>query len=150
MNEYENQNGGLESTASLYYGTLKTNRSLLKYIFLSLITFGIYGIVVMCTVTDDVNTVASRYDGKTTMNFLVVYLLLSGLTFGLAPIVWLYRITNRIGRELRRRGIAYSFGAVDFWIWYVLGTFVFIGPFVYMYKFLKAVNLMCADFNQRG
>lgn len=45
-------------------GQLKTNRSLLKFILLSLITFGIYGIVVMSNVSSDINTIASRYDGK--------------------------------------------------------------------------------------
>lgn len=43
---------------------LKTNRSLLKYILLSIITFGIYGIVVMSNISSDINTIASRYDGK--------------------------------------------------------------------------------------
>ena len=38
-------------------GQLKTNKSLLKYIFLSLITFGIYGLVVMSAVSNDVNIV---------------------------------------------------------------------------------------------
>ena len=45
-------------------GQLKTNRGLLKYILLSFITFGIYGIVVMSSISNDINIVASRYDGK--------------------------------------------------------------------------------------
>ena len=47
---------------------LKTNRGLLKYILLSLITFGIYGIVAMSGVSSDINIAASRYDGKKTMH----------------------------------------------------------------------------------
>ena len=43
---------------------LKTNRGLVKYILLSLITFGIYGLVVMSAVSTDINTIATRYDGK--------------------------------------------------------------------------------------
>ena len=43
---------------------LKTNRSLVKFILLSLVTFGIYALVVMSGVSTDINIVASRYDGK--------------------------------------------------------------------------------------
>ena len=45
-------------------GQLKTNKGLLKTILLSLITFGIYPLVVMSAVSNDINIVASRYDGK--------------------------------------------------------------------------------------
>ena len=37
-------------------GQLKTNRGLLKLILLSIITFGIYGLVVMSAVSTDINT----------------------------------------------------------------------------------------------
>lgn len=53
---------------------LKTNRGLLKYILLSIITFGIYGIVVMSTISTDINDIASKYDGKRTMHFCLVFL----------------------------------------------------------------------------
>ena len=51
-------------------GQLKTNKSLAKYIFLSIITLGIYGLVVMSSVSNDINIAASRYDGKKTMHYL--------------------------------------------------------------------------------
>ena len=37
-----------------------------------MITFGIYGIVVMSGVSTDINTIASRYDGKKTMHYCLV------------------------------------------------------------------------------
>ncbi len=43
---------------------LDTNRGLLKFILLSIITFNIYGIVVMSKVSSDINIIATRYDGK--------------------------------------------------------------------------------------
>lgn len=52
--------------ASAPVGKLKTNRGVVKTILLSLITFGIYGLVVMSAVSSDINTIASRYDGKKT------------------------------------------------------------------------------------
>ena len=56
-------------------GQLKTNRGLLKYILLSFITFGIYGIVVMSSISNDINIVASRYDGKKTMHYCLLFFL---------------------------------------------------------------------------
>lgn len=131
-------------------GQLKTNKGLLKYILLSLITFGIYGIVIMSSVSNDINIVASRYDGKRTMHYCLLCFIVGPLTFGIAYFVWSHRISARIGAELRRRGISYHFGAADFWLWNVLGILILVGPFVYCHKLFKATNLMCAHYNING
>ena len=39
---------------------LKTNRGLIKLILLSLITFGIYPLVLWSSVSNDINTIATR------------------------------------------------------------------------------------------
>lgn len=96
---------------------LKTNRGLIKFILLSIITFGIYGIVVMSSVSTDINTIASKYDGKKTMHYCLVLFIFSWLTFGIVPLVWSHKVSARIGDELNRRGINYSFGAGTFWGW---------------------------------
>ncbi len=129
---------------------LKTNKGLLKAILLSIITFGIYPLVVMSSISSDINIVASRYDGKKTMHFCLLAFIIVPLTFGIAGIVWYHRISNRIGNELKRRGISYSFSAADFWLWNVIGSIIFIGPFVYLHKMFKAVNKMNADYNING
>ena len=129
---------------------LKTNRGLIKYILLSLITFGIYGLVVMSTISTDINVIASRYDGKKTMHYCLIVFIFSGLTLGIAPLVWYHRISARMGKELKRRGIAYNFGAGTFWGWNILGSLIGIGPFVYLHKQLKAMNLLAADYNAKG
>ncbi len=131
-------------------GQLKTNKGLLKTILLSLITFGIHPLVVMSAVSNDINIVASRYDGKKTMHFCLLLFIVAPITFGIAGIVWYHRISNRIGNELSRRGIAYSFSATDFWLWNVLGSLIVIGPFVYLHKMFKATNLMNAHYNVNG
>ena len=131
-------------------GQLKTNKGLLKTILLSLITFGIYPLVVMSAVSNDINIVASRYDGKKTMHFCLLLFIVAPITLGIAGIVWYHRISNRIGNELTRRGIAYSFSATDFWLWNVLGSLIVIGPFVYLHKMFKATNLMNAHYNVNG
>ena len=40
--------------------------------------------------------------------------------------------------------------ASDYWLWGILGSLIIVGPFIYMYKYLKAINTLCADFNHRG
>ena len=129
---------------------LSTNRGLLKTILLSLVTFGIYGIVAYSKVSTDINTIASKYDGKKTMHFCLLVFIFSWLTFGIAPIVWYHRISARIGKELARRGIAYSFGAGSFWGWDILGSLIVVGPFIYMHKLFRAMNLLSADYNAKG
>lgn len=129
---------------------LSTNRGLLKYILLSAITFGIYGLVVMSTISTDINTIASKYDGKKTMHYCLLVFIFSWLTLGIAPLVWFHRISARIGDELARRGIAYSFGAGSFWGWSILGAMIGVGPFIYYYKLFKAMNLLSMNYNING
>ena len=131
-------------------GQLKTNKGLLKTILLGIITFGIYPLVVMSAVSNDINIVASRYDGKKTMHYCLLFFLVAPITCGIASIVWFHKISNRIGAELKRRGIAYNFSAADFWLWNVIGSIIVIGPFVYIHKLFKATNLMNANYNVNG
>ena len=56
---------------------LRTNRGLLKFILLSIITLGIYGIVVMSHISTDINVIATRYDGKKTMHYCLVFFIFS-------------------------------------------------------------------------
>lgn len=129
---------------------LSTKRSLLKFILLSIITCGIYGLVVMSGVSTDINTIASRYDGKKTMHYCLVVFIFSWLTAGIVPLVWSHKISARIGAELQRRGIDYPFGAGTFWGWGILGSAIVVGPFIYTHKLLKSMNLLSEDFNQKG
>ena len=131
-------------------GQLKTNKGLLKTILLSIVTLGIYPLVVMSAVSNDINILASRYDGKKTMHYCLLFFIVAPITFGIGSIVWFHKISNRIGAEIKRRGISYNFGASDFWLWNVLGTLIIVGPFVYMHKLFKAVNLMNAHYNVNG
>ena len=58
-------------TAAQPPAQLKTNRSLLKFILLSLITFGIYGIVVMSSISNDIKTMPNYFsDYDTTVHFI--------------------------------------------------------------------------------
>lgn len=131
-------------------GQLKTNRGLLKYLLLSLVTLGIYSIVFYSSISGDINVIASRYDGKKTMHYALLFFLVAPFTLSIGYFVWYHRISNRIGGELRRRNIPCSFGASDFWLWNILGLLIAVGPLIYLYKLCRATNGLAEHYNRYG
>ncbi len=129
---------------------LRTNRGLLKLILLSLVTLGIYGLIVTAHISEDVNVVCSRYDGNKTMNYWLLIFLIGPLTLGIGYIVWMHKLCERIGKEADRRGLDCKFGASTFWLWNVLGSLIVVGPFIFCHKWLATVNAINQDFNQKG
>lgn len=129
---------------------LRTKRSLLKYILLGIVTFGIYDIWQMSEIGETLNLLASRRDGKRTMHYCLMFFLIGGLTLGIGWFVWFHRMSARIGDEQQARGMQPTVTAATYWLWNVLGVLIIVGPFIYMYKLLHAMNDLCADYNQRG
>lgn len=129
---------------------LRDNRSWIKVILLSIITLGIYGLICYGNISSEINLVASKYDGKKTMNYYLLVFLIGPITCEIATIVWMHKICNRIGDEAKRRGLAVELSAKDFWLWNVLGSFIIVGPFIFMSKFFKAMNAVNADYNVNG
>lgn len=131
-------------------GQLNSNRSLLKLILFSLVTFGIYGILFYCGISNDINVIASRYDGKKTMHYALLFFLVTPITFGIAYFVWNNNLANRIRCELNRRNILSSFSSGDFWLWGVLGSFIVVGPLIYLHKLITATNELAKHYNING
>jgi len=129
---------------------LKANRSALKFVLLSIVTFGIYPIVFYTKLGNALNQLASHHDGRKTMNYCLVYFIFSPLTFGIVGLVWFTKLCNRMGAELQRRQIAYRFSGRDYWLWCVLGSFIIVGPFVYLKRLCKAMRLLCLNYNING
>ncbi len=147
MNE---QNQEVYTPSAAPVGQLKTNRGLAKFILLSIVTLGIYAIVYMSGVSSDINIIASRYDGKKTKHYCLMLFILAPITLSIYAFVWYHGLSARIGNELKRRGIDYKFSAADYWLWSILGTLILVGPFIYIHKLSKAMNLLAEDYNTRG
>lgn len=126
-----------------------TDRSLAKMFFLSLITLGIYGMVHQSRMADEINIVASRYDGRKTMPFFSMTFA-SPYTLFILLFVWNHKFANRIGDEARRRGYNTSFGAKDYWLWNILGSLIIVGPFIYTHKLCKNMNMVNESYNYYG
>ena len=129
---------------------LRTNRGCFKYVLLTIITIGIYPIFVWSHISEEINLVASPRDGKHTMHYCLIFFIFTALTLGIAPLVWQHRITNRLGNELKARGIFYNISAGTFWGWGFFGALIIIGPFIYLHKFFKAMNLMNESYNAQN
>ncbi|HIT34842.1 MAG TPA: DUF4234 domain-containing protein [Candidatus Faecousia intestinigallinarum] len=140
----------METQIAQKVGALKTNRGFIKYLLLSTITFGIYHIVIMSSISTDINTIASRHDGKKTMHYCLLYFLVSWITLFIGNLVWYHNLSKRIEDELKRRNITYSFGVMSYWGWNLLGLLIAIGPLVYKYKLFKAMNLLSENYNTNG
>ena len=129
---------------------LSTDRGMVTFILLSIITCGIYPLVVTSRISEEINLLASPHDGRNTMHYCLLFFLVGPITMGIATFVWYHNISERIGNELKRRGIDYNFGASDYWLWNILGSWIVIGPFVYLHKMLTAMNKLNAHYNMYG
>lgn len=84
------------------------------------------------------------------MHYCLLTFVLAPITCGIALFVWFHNLSNRIGKELTRRGIGYGFSASTFWLWYVLGSLIIVGSFVYTHKLAKAMNALAENYNTNG
>lgn len=129
---------------------LRTDRSLLTMVLLSIITFGIYALWLVARSGEDLNIIASAWDRRRTMNYWLVALLLAPFTLGIIHFYWEHTTCERIAAEQQRRGIPVDVTPADFWIWCVLGCLIIVGPFVYRHKWLTAMNNLSQHYNTYG
>lgn len=120
------------------------------FVLLGIVTCGIYWIVEFTLMGGEINKTASARDGKHTMNYCLACLLLGLLTCGIFTYIWFHMFSERVGEEARMRGVDTDFGAATFWLWYVLGSLIVVGPFVYVYKLCQAMNGINASYNRFG
>lgn len=127
-----------------------TDRSFLKFVLLGLITLGLYSIYVTDQAGKSLNTIAADADGKRTMNYWLLALVIAPLTLGIGQLVWNNNFSNRIGLNMQAYGLKPKVKASTFWLWGVLGALIIVGPFVYAYKWINALNELCESYNTYG
>lgn len=126
--------------------SLRTNRSLLKYVVFTILTCGIYSFVFLYGLIRDINIVCDG-DGSRTPG-LLKYIGLSLLTCGIYSFFWFYQLGDRLWVNGARYGIDVRSTGLKLLLWETLGSFVIIGPFVAMNMVIRDTNMLCAKYNE--
>lgn len=124
---------------------LKT-RSFWGYIGLTIITLGIYGLYWVYAMTRDINEI-TKADNKSTSPGLALLLWL--ITCGIYPIFWLYILGDRMQQSGVRMGVQVKDSGGTYILWYLLGAFIVVGPFVAIYKLIKNYNNLAVVYNSK-
>ena len=125
---------------------LKTDRSLLVYILLSIVTCGIYGWYFIYKLAKDVNTCCDG-DGENTAGLLML-ILLSIVTCGIYSYIWFYKLGDRLNKNAYRYGMMFTENGTTVLMWQLFGVLLCgIGPFIAMNIIIKNTNALCAAYN---
>ena len=140
-------NGYANYSAPVNFMPLKTDRSLLMYILLTIVTCGIYSWVFIYQLIQDVN-VACDGDGDETPGFLM-FLLLTIVTCGIYGYVWYYKLGNRLQNNCARYGAPTTEGGSAVLLWMILGILLCcIGPFIGWNILITNTNTVCQGYNR--
>lgn len=127
---------------------VETNRSLLIYILLSIITCGIYGFYFIYKLAKDVNQIC-REDGDN-VGGLLAYILLNFVTCGFYSYYWLYKIQNRLHSAAYRYGVIVPESGTTVLVWLIFGSLLCgIGSFYGMHIVFKSANNVGMAYNAR-
>lgn len=123
-------------------------RSFLKYLLLSFLTLGIYGIYMFYGLVKDVNNICEG-DGKRSPNYIVV-LLLSMVTCGVYGIYWWYRQGERIKASAPKYGVQIQESGMTILVWVLLGRTIMplVGSLVATYIMFDNVNRVALGYNK--
>lgn len=120
-----------------------TERSMLRYVLLTLFTGGIYRLYFYYKLSLDVEAI-SEGDGLRGINY-VAAILLSSLTFGLYNLYWLYKLGQRMHVNAPRYSVKMQENGCDILILNVLS-----GGLISAYEMIKYMNRIALEYNQNG
>ena len=144
-----NTGNTVQTTQSRGHGPLKTDRGLLGYILLSILTCGIYSYYFIYSVAKDVN-IACEGDGSKTGG-LVKFILLSIITCGIYSWIWEYSLGNRLAANAPRYGLSFQENGTTILMWCIFGILLCgIGPFIAMNIIIKNTNSICMAYNRQN
>lgn len=124
---------------------VKTNRSFIGLIVLSIITLGIYPLFFWHAYVRDVNTICAG-DGKNTRGILAV-ILLSIITLGIYGFVWTYGMQKRLQENARRYNAGVIPGGGTVLLWDTFGMLLFgIGGLIGLYIQVDSMNRLAYNY----
>lgn len=130
-----------------YPGALRTDRDILMYVLLTIVTCGIYSYWYVYQMAQDTNTICYQ-DGEETPG-LLIYILLSIVTCGIYSYYWMYKVANRLQNNGPRYGVAIPEGGSDVLLWLILGMISCgICAFIGMNILMKNLNTLSDAYNR--
>lgn len=136
-------------TPAAYRRRMSTNRGLLMYILLNIVTCGIYSYIFIYSLSNDVNEVCQG-DGEKTGG-LLAYILLNLVTCNIYYFIWWYKLGNRIAANGPRYNVTIQENGTSFLLWTLLGSLLCgIGPLIALHQVLRNMNTLCAAYNYKN
>lgn len=127
---------------------IDTNRSLVVYILLTIVTCGIYSYWYIYALARDINRMCAADGDK--IGGLGAYILLSIITCGIYAFYWEYKIANRLQANAPLYGLNFTENGTTILLWDIIGMWLcYLGPFVAMYIIMKNTNAMAVAYNAR-
>ncbi|MCI9449048.1 MAG: DUF4234 domain-containing protein [Clostridiales bacterium] len=125
---------------------IQTDRNIVMYVLLNIITCGIYGYYFIYKLAEDVN-IMCKDDGQSTAG-LGMFILLSFITCGFYAYYWYYQIGNRLQANAPKYGISIPESGTTILLWCVVGMIVCgLGQYVAMHLIIKNTNAMATAYN---
>lgn len=129
-------------------GPLKTNRGFVKFVFFSIITVGIYGLVYMSRYNKDLNRIRLYFKEKKKAG-LILMIILSTITLSIYGIYWLIvRVTDTY-RYADKSQSGSSGSAAWVIISHTLLIWTLICPIIGAIQLISTMNDLCRTMNPR-
>lgn len=127
---------------------LKTDRGVIGWLLLSIVTCGIYSYYFLYCLARDIN-VMCQDDGDSTPG-LAAFILLSFVTCGFYALYWYYKIGNRLQANAPRYGLMFQENGTTVLMWQIVGALLCgLGPIFAMNIIIKNTNAMATAYNVR-
>lgn len=130
------------------YAPIKTDRGVIGWLLLSIVTCGIYSYYFLYCLARDIN-VMCQDDGDSTSG-LAAFILLSFVTCGFYGLYWYYKIGNRLQANAPRYGLMFQENGTTVLMWQIVGALLCgLGPIFAMNIIIKNTNAMATAYNTR-
>lgn len=134
--------------APMGYTPIKTDRGVIGWLLLSIVTCGIYSYYFLYCLARDIN-VMCQDDGDSTPG-LAEFILLSFVTCGFYALYWYYKIGNRLQANAPRYGLMFQENGTTVLMWQIVGALLCgLGPIFAMNIIIKNTNAMATAYNVR-
>lgn len=135
-------------SAPMGYTPIKTDRGVIGWLLLSIVTCGIYSYYFLYCLARDIN-VMCQDDGDSTPG-LAAFILLSFVTCGFYALYWYYKIGNRLQANAPRYGLVFQENGTTILMWQIVGALLCgLGSIFAMNIIIKNTNAMATVYNTR-